>query len=55
MQIICTGATGLVGYNFVKSALSRGHKVIAISASGSFPEMKNIENIKADLTQLGFI
>lgn len=55
MQIICTGATGLVGYNFVNAALARGHKVVALSNEADFPQMKNVECVKADLTDLSAI
>ena len=30
MKIVCTGATGLIGYNFVKAAAEAGHSVVAV-------------------------
>lgn len=50
MQIFCTGATGLVGYNFVKAAVQTGHKVIAVCSSQEFPKMENVQVLKLDLT-----
>ena len=50
MNIFCTGATGLVGYNFVKAASEAGHKVLAVSNSHDLPTIKNVEQIKLDLT-----
>ena len=52
MNIFCTGATGLVGYNFVKSASDAGHKVLAVSNSHDLPPMKNVEQVKIDLTDM---
>lgn len=51
MLIICTGATGLIGYNFILSAKRRGHKVIAICGSQSLPKIQGVEIVSADLTQ----
>lgn len=53
MQIICLGATGLVGSNFVQEALRRGHKVTAISQNLPYPETKNVESITMDLSDFG--
>ncbi|MBR4597979.1 MAG: SDR family oxidoreductase [Opitutales bacterium] len=55
MQIICTGATGLVGYNFVKAALSRGHKITAICNSSDFPKMEGVEVAKLDLSDFSAV
>ncbi len=52
MNIFCTGATGLVGYNFVKAASEAGHKVLAVSNSKDLPPIRNVEQIKLDLTDL---
>ncbi len=49
MQIFCTGATGLVGYNFVKAAAEAGHKVVAVCGAKDLPELKNVKAIKLDL------
>lgn len=50
MQIFCTGASGLVGYNFVKAAAELGHKVVAVSNSHDLPQIENVEQCKIDLT-----
>ena len=50
MNIFCTGATGLVGYNFIKSASEAGHKILAVSNSHDLPTIKNVEQVKLDLT-----
>lgn len=50
MLIFCTGSTGLVGYNFVRAASEAGHRVVALSHSRDLPQMKNVENLKIDLT-----
>ncbi len=50
MNILCTGATGLVGYNFVKAASAAGHKVTAICGKNSLPAMKNVDSRSVDLT-----
>lgn len=50
MQIICLGATGLVGSNFVKEALRRGHKVTAISQNAPYPQTAGVESLTMDLT-----
>ena len=55
MQIICTGATGLVGFNFIKAALSRGHKIVAICGSEDFPKMGGVEAVKLDLTDFAAV
>lgn len=55
MQIICTGATGLVGFNFIKEAVSRGHKVTAISNSADFPKIGGVETVKLDLTDFSAV
>ncbi len=52
MNIFCTGATGLVGYNFVKAASEAGHKILAVSNSRDLPQIRNVEQIKLDLTDL---
>jgi len=50
MNIFCTGATGLVGYNFVKAASAAGHKILAVSNSHDLPAIANVEQIKLDLS-----
>ncbi len=52
MNIFCTGATGLVGYNFVKAASEAGHKILAVSNTRDLPQIRNVERIKLDLTDL---
>lgn len=49
MQIFCTGATGLIGYNFIKAASAAGHKVLAVSNTQTLPELKNVIPAKIDL------
>lgn len=53
MLIFCTGATGLVGYNFVKAASSVGHKVIAVCGKNKLPEMNSVKSISCDLSDIG--
>jgi len=55
MQIICTGASGLVGYNFINAALERGHKVLALHNSNDLPDLKNLEKLRCDLSNIGQI
>ncbi len=55
MNILCTGATGLVGYNFVKAASEAGHKVTAICGKNKLPAMKNVEALSVDLTDANAI
>ena len=50
MQIICTGASGLVGSNFVESAVRRGHKVAALCNSSDFAAPAGVEVVRTDLT-----
>ncbi len=49
MLIFCTGATGLVGYNFIKAASEAGHRVVAVSHSHELPQFKGVEQMKIDL------
>lgn len=49
MQIICTGASGLVGFNAVEALLRRGHKVLAVFGSRRLPGAAGLEQISADL------
>lgn len=49
MLIYCTGATGLVGYNFVKSAAAEGNKVIAVCGKKKLPALKNVTAVHCDL------
>ncbi len=49
MLIICTGASGLVGWNFVNQALERGHKVVALYDRLALPERKNLTSVRCDL------
>lgn len=50
MTILCTGATGLVGYNFVKAASAAGCKVVAVCGSKTLPPLENTEAVSLDLT-----
>lgn len=50
MTILCTGATGLVGYNFVKAASAAGCKVVAVCGSKTLPPLENTEAVSFDLT-----
>ncbi len=50
MLIICTGASGLIGYNFIESATKRGHKVIGISQNQALPSVSGLERMSLDLT-----
>ncbi len=52
MNIFCTGATGLVGYNFIKAASEAGHKVLAVANSHELPKIRNVEQVKLDLTDM---
>ncbi len=52
MTILCTGSTGLVGYNFLKSASDVGFKVVALCGKNKLPPMKNVEAINIDLTDI---
>lgn len=53
MNIFCTGATGLVGYNFVRAAAEAGFSVAAVSNSHCLPDIKNVLQIKMDLSDEG--
>ena len=37
-------------YNFIKSASEAGHKILAVSNSHDLPAIKNVEQVKLDLT-----
>lgn len=50
MLILCTGASGLVGWNFTKAAAEAGHKVIALHNATELPSLANVRNVKIDLT-----
>ena len=52
MTILCTGATGLVGYNFLKSASEAGFKVVALCGKNKLPQMKNVTPVSVDLTDI---
>lgn len=49
MLVYCTGATGLIGYNFVKAAAENGHKVIAICGKKELPSIPNVQSKHLDL------
>ncbi len=51
MNIVCTGASGLIGYNFIKTASEAGHKITAICGKNKLPPMKNVESISIDLSE----
>ena len=51
MQIICTGAGGLVGYNTVLAAVRRGHKVLALCGTNSLPSISGVEQMRVDLAE----
>lgn len=53
MLVICTGGSGLVGWNFLQSASKRGIRVIALYDKTEIPSLVGIESIKMDLTDLG--
>ncbi len=53
MLILCTGASGIVGYNFVKAALRNNHKVIAIVNKNEIPKMNNLTQVKMNLEDFG--
>jgi len=53
MTILCTGATGLVGYNFVKAASAAGHNVVAVCGKKRLPPLKNVQSVSLDLTETG--
>lgn len=39
MRTFVTGGTGFIGSHFIKVALSRGHKIVALRRPGSFPSI----------------
>ena len=41
MKIVYTGATGLIGFNFVKAAAEAGHSVVAVCGKNIKPD--NVE------------
>lgn len=49
MKILCTGASGLAGFNFTRAASEAGHKVLALTGKNELPVMKNVEQRKIDL------
>ena len=51
MKIVCTGATGLIGYNFVKAASEAGHSIVAVCGKNKLPAMKNVESHSIDLSK----
>ncbi len=53
MLILCTGSSGIVGWNFINSALNGGHKVIAVSHNAGLPDLKNLTRAKLDLDDEG--
>ena len=50
MRVLCTGATGLVGYNFVQSASKAGCEVVAVCGRNELSGMGNVSVVHADLT-----
>ena len=50
MTIFCTGATGLIGYNFVLAAAGAGHRVVAVCGKNSLPNIAGAESLRLDLT-----
>lgn len=51
MKIVCTGATGLIGFNFVKAAAEAGHSVVAVCGKNKLEPMKNVECHSIDLSK----
>ena len=51
MKIVCTGATGLIGFNFVKAAAEAGHSVVAVCGKNKLESMKNVESHSIDLSK----
>lgn len=52
MKILVTGATGLVGYSVIESALRRGHTVYAQHYTQSLPTRSGLYPIRLDLKDL---
>ena len=50
MLILCTGATGLVGYNFVKAASAAGHNVVAVCGKNALPPLRGVKSVSCDLS-----
>lgn len=50
MLILCTGASGLVGWNFIRSAAENGHRVVAVWHGNALPKLRGVKNLEADLT-----
>ena len=48
MLILCTGASGLVGWNFVRAAAEDGHSVVAVSGKNALPQMRGVKNVSID-------
>lgn len=51
MKIVCTGATGLIGYNFVKAAAEAGHSVVAVCGKNKLEPINNVESYSIDLSK----
>lgn len=52
MLILCTGSSGLVGWNFIKAASEAGHKLIALHNKTEMPRLKNVRSVSLDLTDI---
>lgn len=50
MLILCTGATGLVGWNFVRAAVEAGHRIVAVTGKQTLPQLRGVKSVQLDLT-----
>ncbi len=55
MTILCTGASGLVGWNFVKAAAEAGHKIVALRTRNSLPALAGVKELEVDLTDFNAV
>ncbi len=55
MKIVCTNVDKALGYNIMLEAINRGHKVIALNAPASMPNMRGLEKLDIDLSDLNAI
>lgn len=49
MKILCTGASGLIGYNFIREASANAHKVVALCNTHELPQTANVFARKCDV------
>jgi nucleoside-diphosphate-sugar epimerase len=52
MRILVTGATGFIGAHFVQAALSRGHRIAALTRDSSPPTPAGVERLRGDMGRL---